>query len=304
MAEKLSNRYESYLREYEYYLKAERGFSDNTVSAYLLDARRYLLFLQSRKVESPSKIAREDGFAFVSGLSEAGEYGDYTRARILSAVRALHRFWVYDGTLKDDPAREWDFPKLRRKIPDCLSVEEVDALCNACDMNTSLGVRDRAMLETLYGGGLRASELVSLTVPCFHFEDGFVNVVGKGNKQRFVPVGPTATRFVRLYLDTARVEFYRPESGDVLFLSRRGKALDRERLWAVVREYAHKAGLNKEVGPHTLRHSFATHLIEGGADLRAVQEMLGHASIATTEIYLHLDRSYLKEELAAHHPRK
>lgn len=304
MAEELSKRFASYLREYEFYLKAERALSDNTVSAYLLDARRYLLFLQSRNVDSPADIGREDGFAFVSSLSEAGEYGDYTRARILSAVRALHRFWVYDGALKDDPAREWDFPKLRRKIPDCLTVAEVDALCAACDLTTPLGVRDRAMLETLYGGGLRASELVSLTVAGYHADEGFVNVVGKGDKQRFVPVGPEATRFIKLYMETARPDFYRPHSGDVLFLSRRGKALDRERLWAVVKACAQQAGLKKEIGPHTLRHSFATHLIEGGADLRAVQEMLGHASISTTEVYLHLDKSFLKQELAAHHPRK
>ncbi|MCS7085527.1 MAG: tyrosine recombinase [Bacteroidia bacterium] len=302
MAEPLSKRYESHLKEFEYYLKTERGYGENTVEAYLRDARRYLLFMQSRGINVPGEIGASEACEFAAGLAD--EYCDFSRARILSAVRALHRFWIYDGTLTDDPTRQWDFPKLRRKIPECLTVEEVNALCEACDLNDDLGVRDRAILETLYGGGLRASELVELTVGCFHAQDETVNVVGKGDKQRWVPIGPAAARWVKLYLETARTRFYRPWSGDVLFLSRRGKALDRERLWALVKTYARKAGLTKEVGPHTLRHSFATHLIEGGADLRAVQEMLGHASITTTEIYLHLDRTFVRQELAAHHPRK
>ena len=225
-------------------------------------------------------------------------------ARNISSIRSFHRFIVEEDYSETDPSELLDAPKLRRKLPSVLTLPEIDSIFSCIDMSKDLGIRNRAMLELLYSSGLRVSELVNLELPRLHPEEGFLQVIGKGSKERLVPLGSSALKFVEMYLDHVRNKIT-PVKGseDFVFLNRRGKGLTRNMIFIIIKDLVRQAGIDKKVSPHTFRHSFATHLIEGGADLRAVQEMLGHESITTTEIYLHLDREYLKEVHRTFHPR-
>ena len=241
---------------------------------------------------------------FAEYLQKDQEVKATSQARILSGVRAFYRFLVLEGTLETNPAQLIDTPKLARKLPTVLSVSEVEAIINAVDLSLPEGHRNRAMIEVLYSCGLRVSELIALQLSCLFFDEGYIRVIGKGNKERIVPIGSTAQKAIRLYVEGYRMSLkIKNGDADIVFLNRRGGRLSRVMVFHIVKELAEKAGITKEISPHTFRHSFATHLVEGGADLRAVQEMLGHESITTTEIYTHLDREYVQSTIALHHPR-
>lgn len=294
------------MREYAEYIRIEKGLADHSREAYLSDLARYQEWMiEHHHVTKPDAITTDWLRDYLLFLAEDCFLGPRSRARALSAIRSFHRFMVLENITDKDPSELVDSPRLNRKLPVVLSVEEIDQILGQIDMSDPAGIRNRAMLETLYGSGLRVSELVSLPISALYLEDEFVKVMGKGSKERLVPLGSSSIRFIRQYL-----EFVRPQmpiqkgEEDMLFLNRRGKRLSRVFVFTLIKELCVKAGIQATISPHTFRHSFATHLVEGGADLRAVQEMLGHASITTTEIYTHLDRDYLKEVHTTFHPRK
>ncbi|MBR6161279.1 MAG: site-specific tyrosine recombinase XerD [Bacteroidales bacterium] len=285
---------------FKQYLMYEKGLSPKSVEAYLHDVTLLDSFLNGKKLED---VLLEDLQAFIQDLYEKGITAR-SQARIISGLRAFYKFLLYDGTLTEDPTTLLDSPKIGLHLPDVLSIEEIEAIINVIDLSTPEGHRNRAMVEMLYGCGLRVSELVTMRISNLFFHEGFIKVVGKGNKERLVPIGDMARRMVELYWHGAR-EHIKTRKGeeDYLFLSRRGTHLTREMVFMLVKKWAKLAGVGKTISPHTFRHSFATHLINGGADLRAVQQMLGHESITTTEIYTHLDRDYIRSNIALHHPR-
>jgi len=286
------------------YLRVERNLSRNTVEAYERDLRKYLNFLEKRRVSSFEQIDPEMILGFVSHLRRAG-LASSSASRSLSAVRTFHRFLVAEGLAERDPGENVRLPKRERRLPTVLEVHEVERLLQQPDLSEPIGLRDRAILEFLYATGVRVSELASIRFHDLFFDDGFVRVFGKGSKERLVPIGEEAIHWTNRYVREVRPLHAKPRiSGDVVFLGTSGKPISRVIVWKLVRLYAVKAGIRKPIGPHTLRHSFATHLIQGGADLRAVQEMLGHADISTTQIYTHLDREYLKEVHRHFHPRE
>jgi integrase/recombinase XerD len=256
-------------------------------------------------VQNPIEIQTEWLREYLIFLAEECFLGPRSRARALSAIRSFHRFLILENLTTKDPVELVDSPRLNRKLPVVLSVEEIDSLLDTIDMSDPLGIRNRAMLETLYGSGLRVSELVNLPISALYLEEEFVKILGKGSKERLVPLGSSSIKFIRQYLEFVRSKsIIQKGEEDMLFLNRRGKRLTRVFVFTLIKELCVKAGIKSLISPHTFRHSFATHLVEGGADLRAVQEMLGHASITTTEIYTHLDRDYLKEVHTSFHPRK
>lgn len=272
-----------------------------TAEAYLHDVGLLDEFLGEKKLENVEISDLQD---FAKYLQKDQEVKATSQARILSGVRAFYRFLVLEGTLETNPAQLIDTPKLARKLPTVLSVPEVEAIINAVDLSLPEGHRNRAMIEVLYSCGLRVSELITLQLSCLFFDEGYIRVIGKGNKERIVPIGSTAQKAIRLYVEGYRMSLkIKKGDADIVFLNRRGGRLSRVMVFHIVKELAEKAGITKEISPHTFRHSFATHLVEGGADLRAVQEMLGHESITTTEIYTHLDREYVQSTIALHHPR-
>lgn len=283
----------SILNDYNYYLRMERAMSPNTVASYCSDVEFFLQYYRSTLSElQPEHVA--DFILSRDFLSKRSQ------ARLLSSLRSFCTWLVLEGLLKDNPCDRVDAPKLGRNLPDVLSVDEVAAVIGTADTTTWMGLRDRALLEVLYGCGLRVSEAVSLKISNFYLEDSFIRVVGKGNKERIVPVGEMAVAAVMAYLESRPAEF----SGvDDLFLNRYGKVLSRVSAFNAVKKMTLAAGINKSVSPHTFRHSFATHLIENGADLRVVQEMLGHESVATTEIYTHVDSSTWHGNILVNHPR-
>ncbi len=291
------------ISEFRGYLKLEKALSDNSVEAYIRDITKlgsFALMLESQP--GPDAIKVEELREFLVWLSSFGLSGR-SQARIISGIRAFYRFLLLGEMIERDPSALLDMPRTERKLPEVLSVGEIDAIISAVDLSTETGSRNKAIIETMYSAGLRVSELVNLRISDIFFGEGFVRVTGKGNKQRLVPVGSRATREIDLYMaDRNRMPVGRG-SEDILFLNRRGGKLTRVMIFTIVRKLAGKAGINKNISPHTFRHSFATHLIEGGADLRAVQEMLGHESIITTEIYTHLDREYLRDAIIRFHPR-
>lgn len=290
------------LKSFIDYLQIERQVSPNTVEAYQRDLLRYLAFLEERSITDPAVVTSQDIYAFLEMLHEL-TLSAATVSRNLSAVRAFHLFLVGENAARTDPTADIVVPKPWMKLPEVLSTAEVDSLLRQPDLTTANGVRDRAMLELAYATGVRVSELVGLTLNDIFWQDEFVRVFGKGSKERLVPVGRTALRWLRQYIEGPRAALAaRGLSRDRLFLNRWGKKLSRQTVWICIKAYALAAGISKFVSPHTLRHSFATHLIEGGADLRAVQEMLGHADIITTQIYTHLDRDYIKEVHRKYHP--
>jgi integrase/recombinase XerD len=284
------------------YLSLEAGLSVNTINSYRRDLKGYFEFLGEKKVGSVDAISARHVTAFVQRLSEKG-LAATSIARKLTSIRRFHRFLVSEGLAVSDPTGTLESPKLWRKLPSVLTVAEIERLLEQPQGEGPLAFRDKAILEFLYATGVRISELITLTRKNLLPEVELVRVIGKGGKERIVPIGRAALRAVRTYLQESRPQLAKENSEDVLFLNRSGLPFSRYGLWKILRKYVLQAGITKRVSPHTIRHSFATHLLEGGADLRAVQEMLGHADISTTQIYTHLDREYLKQEHRDHHPR-
>ncbi len=283
-------------RLYEYYLKIECAMSPNTVASYISDLTAFF----SAVGKDPKNVVPED---IISYFAETTALSKRSQARVLSSLHSFYKWMIMEGEMTDNPSDAIEAPKLGKYLPAVLSVEEVDRLIAAVDLDSAFGKRDRAMLETLYGLGLRVSELISLRISSIWTEQGFVSVIGKGDKQRLVPLGGMARDAIRDYLEVRGPAADR-ESSDILFLNRFGRALTRIAVFKMIKAYAVKAGISKEISPHTLRHSFATHLIENGADLRAVQEMLGHESILTTEIYTHIDSSTWQRNILEHFPSR
>lgn len=281
---------------YEYYLKIECAMSPNTVASYISDLTAFF----SAVGKDPKDVVPED---IISYFAETTTLSKRSQARVLSSLHSFYKWMIMEGEMTDNPSDAIEAPKLGKYLPAVLSIEEVDRLIASVDLDSAFGKRDRAMLETLYGLGLRVSELVSLRISSIWTEQGFVSVIGKGDKQRLVPLGGMARDAIRDYLEVRGPAADR-ESSDILFLNRFGRALTRVAVFKMIKAYAMKAGISKEISPHTLRHSFATHLIENGADLRAVQEMLGHESILTTEIYTHIDSSTWQRNILEHFPKR
>ena len=294
----------SYIKEYKNYLKLECGLSQNTIDNYVLDVEKLVGFLEANQIdESPVRIAEETVQQFVYTI--AGQVNARSQARILSGLKSFFNYLIFEDYRKTTPLELIEVPKIGRKLPDTLSLQEIDKLIAAIDLSKEEGERNRAMLETLYSCGLRVSELITLKISDLFFEEGFIKITGKGNKQRFVPISPTTQKYIHLYKDQVRNHLVIQKGHeDTLFLNRRGKQLTRAMVFTIIKTLAVKIGLNKTISPHTFRHSFATHLLENGADLRSIQMMLGHESITTTEVYMHLDRKHLSEVLNAYHPRK
>jgi integrase/recombinase XerD len=282
----------------------ERSLSENSIEAYLRDVEKLSQFIAMKDVNvSPLKLQRKDLQAFLQYISELG-MSAYSQARILSGIKAFYKYLLYEELIDQNPSSQLEGPKLGRKLPDTLSYEEIVQLVEAIDLSSPEGGRNRAMLEVLYSSGLRVSELIDLKMDNIYFDIGFLRVVGKGNKERLVPIGRDALKYLKIYLEEIRVHTNIKKGAEIyVFLSKRGAKLSRVSVFLLIKGLAEKIGLKKSISPHTFRHSFATHLIEGGADLRAVQEMLGHSSITTTEIYTHLDRDYLRQVIQEFHPR-
>jgi integrase/recombinase XerD len=293
------------IRQFRHYLTLERSLSANSIEAYTRDVQKLADYV-SREFpsKSPLELELEHLRRFVTALAML-EISAYSQARIISGIKAFYRFLMYEDRITEDPAQLLEAPKLGRKLPDTLSFPEIEMLLEAIPLGESEGHRNRAMIEMLYSSGLRVSELVELKKSQIFTEVGFLKVIGKGNKERLVPIGKAALHYLKLYDEHVRTH-QTPEKGheEYVFLNRRGQKLSRVMVFLIIKKTAVKAGIQKSISPHTFRHSFATHLIEGGADLRAVQEMLGHESITTTEIYTHLDRDYLRQVLTEFHPRK
>lgn len=296
--------WQHYITQFKQYLKLERSLSENTLDAYVRDVEKLMQFVQLRKLEiDPIEITDVHLHDFLEYVNELG-LSAYSQARVLSGLKAFYKYLFYEELTDHDPTTLIDGPKIGRKLPDTLDYLEIEKLLDAIDLSTDLGNRNRAILEVLYSSGLRVSELVELRLNNVYFDIGFLRVIGKGNKERLVPVGKDAQKYLSIYIDQIR-NHTDIQSGyeNHVFLNRRGKKLSRVMIFTIIKKLAEQIGLKKKISPHTFRHSFATHLIEGGADLRAVQEMLGHESITTTEIYTHLDRDYLRQVVQEFHPR-
>ena len=295
--------WEAYKKGFKAYLGLERSLSDHSVQAYLSDIDKLTLFLQAAGLQkTPAELQLSDLQQFVRWVAELG-MTQTSQARIISGVRAFYKYCLLEDIVAKDPTTLLEAPKLLRQLPDILSFEEIEAIIAQIDLSTPEGGRNKAILETLYSCGLRVSEVVNLKLSQLYFDVGFIRVVGKGNKERLVPIGSSAIKHISLYKNNIRVhQGVKPGEEDILFLNRRGRRLTRVMIFLIIKELVKQAGINKTISPHTFRHSFATHLVEGGADLRAVQEMLGHESITTTEIYTHLDREFLRKTLQQFHP--
>jgi integrase/recombinase XerD len=296
--------WDPYIKGFKAYLQLERSMSANTVEAYLRDVRMLRNhMLDAYEGLGVEKVELSHLQSLMTLINEL-ELSVGTQARVLSGIKSFFRFLLLEEVIKIDPTELLDAPKLRRPLPHVLSLEEIEALFLAIDHSKPEGQRNRAMLETMYSCGLRVSELVGLRITNLYLEAGFIKVLGKGNKERLVPIGDAAVKHIALYREHIRVHVpVKPKNEDILFLNRRGTGISRVMVFMILKELGAKAGIQQSIHPHILRHSFATHLVEGGADLRAVQEMMGHKSITTTEIYTHLDRTYLRETLEKFHPR-
>ena len=295
--------WEAYKKGYKAYLRLEKSLSDHSVEAYLHDVTKLTQYLQVVNQEkNPASLTLKDVQAFVKWIGELG-MGATTQARIISGIRSFYKYLLTEQLVTIDPSTLLEAPKTRRKLPDTLSFEEIEQLIGAIDLSSAEGTRNKAILETMYSCGLRVSELVGLKISCLYLDIGFIRVIGKGDKERLVPIGTDAIKCIKIYKDTVRShQTVSEKNQDILFLNRRGNALSRVMIFYIIKSLAHTAGITKVISPHTFRHSFATHLVEGGADLRAVQEMLGHESITTTEIYTHLNRDFLRDTLQQFHP--
>ncbi|MEO9021309.1 MAG: site-specific tyrosine recombinase XerD [Ginsengibacter sp.] len=295
--------WEVYKKGFKAYLQLEKSLSENSVEAYVHDIEKFTQYLVVTETEKkPEEIELKDLEFFVKWINELGMTSS-SQARIVSGLRSFYKFTLQEQISRTDPTALLEAPKLGKHLPDTLHFEEIEKIIQAIDLSTPEGTRNKAIIETLYGCGLRVSELVNLKLSCLYFADGYVRITGKGDKERLVPIGQSAIKNINFYKDNVRVHMpVIPGNEDVVFLNRRGKKLSRVMIFMIIKELAKKASITKSISPHTFRHSFATHLVEGGADLRAVQEMLGHESITTTEIYTHLDREYLRETLLQYHP--
>lgn len=291
------------LQDYQNYLHLERGLSKNSIDNYTLDIQKLIRYLHTHDCEeTPLNIHREMLQKFLYDVAKT--VNPRSQARLISGLKGFFHYLLFEKYRTDNPMDLIDTPKIGRKLPHTLSVAEINALIGAIDLSTPEGERNRAILETLYGCGLRVSELVNLKLSDLYFEEGFIKVTGKGNKQRFVPISTVNKKYIDLYRNEVRVQLHlQKEYKDYLFLNRRGKPLTRAMIFTIIKRLAKKIGLDKTISPHTFRHSFATHLLENGADLRAIQQMLGHESITTTEIYMHVDRKHLTHVLNTFHPR-
>ncbi|HEX5002765.1 MAG TPA: site-specific tyrosine recombinase XerD [Bacteroidia bacterium] len=294
----------AYIKGFRSYLQLERSLSGNSVEAYEHDVEKLSQFLDANGiVKGPDKLTYDDLRQFIKWVNELG-MSARSQARVLSGIKSFYKYLLLENVVKDDPTTLLEGPRLGRKLPDFLSIEEINSIIAAIDLSKPEGERNKAMMETLYSSGLRVSELVGLKKSNLYHEVGLLRVTGKGNKERLVPIGGVALKQIKVYEDAYRNHItIKPGNEDFLFLNRRGAKLSRVMVFTIIKELVKVAGIRKSVSPHTFRHSFATHLIEGGADLRAVQEMLGHESITTTEIYTHLDRDYLRSAILQFHPR-
>lgn len=289
------------IRKYQQYLKLEKALSSNTLDAYLTDLDKLLHFIEDEEIDILD-VTLDDLQRFSAGLHDIGIH-PRSQARILSGIKSFFHFLVLADYLEGDPSELLEGPKIGLKLPEVLTVEEIDSIISTVDLSKSEGQRNRAILETLYSCGLRVSELCTLKLSDLYFEEGFIKVTGKGNKQRLVPISPRAIKEIRHWLLDRNHWRIKPGYEDYVFLARWGNGISRIMVFHLIKELAEKAGITKNISPHTFRHSFATHLLEGGANLRAIQCMLGHESIATTEIYTHIDRHMLRSEIIEHHPR-
>lgn len=291
-----------YIKDFVSFLKIERGLAENSIFAYQNDVKKLMDFCEPRNL-SPLQVSTNDLKTFVKELYDLG-LSARTQSRIISGIKQFYYFLALEGEVKDDPSELIETPRIGRKLPEVLTIEEIDALISAIDLSTDQGHRNKAILETLYSCGLRVSELVNLQFEQLFFDEGFIRVIGKGNKQRLVPVSPSVKKEIDIYTKSVRNhQKIKPGNESYVFLNRRGAKLTRVMIFTIIKNLVEKIGLQKTVSPHTFRHSFATHLLEGGANLRAIQEMLGHESITTTEIYTHLDQQFLKEAIISYHPR-
>lgn len=294
--------WEPFKNGFKAHLQLERSLSDATVEAYLNDVEKLTQYLEAKgSLPAPSAVSLEDIQNFLKWVSKLGMTAS-SQSRMVSGIRNFFRYCLAEQVINNDPTELIDTPRLKRSLPDVLSFPEIEAMISAIDHSKPDGQRNRAILEIMYSCGLRVSELVNLRIGYLYLDAGFVRVIGKGDKERLVPIGSSAVKYTRIYLTERKAQISKPGDEEILFLNKRGGKLSRVMIFLIIKDLAKKAGIQKDISPHTLRHSFATHLVEGGADLRAVQEMLGHESITTTEIYTHLDREYLRETLIRFHP--
>ncbi len=292
------------LKDYQSYLKIERGLSQHSIYNYILDVKKLQQWLLDKNIElTPLTIEQDTLQQFIYDIAK--QVTPRTQSRITSGLRGFFNYLIFEEYRKTNPLELIESPKLGRKLPDTLSIEEIDILIKTIDLSSPQGERNRSILETLYGCGLRVSELINLKISDLFFDEGFIKVTGKGDKQRFVPISTSTIKYIEIYRKEVRLhQTIQPKAQDTLYLNRRGNTLTRAMIFHIIKELTEKAGLKKNISPHTFRHSFATHLLENGADLRAIQQMLGHESITTTEIYTHIDKSYLSEVMNNFHPRK
>jgi integrase/recombinase XerD len=301
----MASQWESSIKKFQHYLRIERSLSKNSILAYLQDMEKLSRFMENSFPEvRPEEVKLQHLRYFVNGIAEL-DISEYSQARIISGIKAFYKYLMFEDLIHEDPAQLLEAPKLGRKLPDTLSFQEISQILDNVQTGVGEGQRNRAILEVLYSSGLRVSELVDLKIGNIYTDIGFIRVIGKGNKERLVPIGSDALKYLKIYIDNERKSPNAAKGHEqFVFLNRRGKKLSRVMIFLMIKKQVAEVGINKNVSPHTFRHSFATHLIEGGADLRAVQEMLGHESITTTEIYTHLDRDYLRQVLVEFHPRK
>ena len=292
------------ITHYQNYLKIERGLSENSISNYTFDINKLVKWLVLNNIKtSPINIKKETLQEFIYNIAK--ELNPRSQSRIISGLKGFFNYLIFEEYRATNPLDLIESPKIGRKLPDTLSIEEIDTIISIIDLSKPQGERNRAIIEALYGCGLRVSELISLKISDLFFDEGFIKVTGKGNKQRFVPIGSLTIKFIDIYRNEIRVhQVIKPNAQDTLFLNRRGNELTRSMIFHIVKELTEKAGIQKNISPHTFRHSFATHLLENGADLRAIQQMLGHESITTTEIYTHLDKRHLSQIINNFHPRR
>tara|TARA_R100001369_G_scaffold92294_1_gene136603 strand:- start:2676 stop:3572 length:897 start_codon:yes stop_codon:yes gene_type:complete len=292
------------INDYKDYLRIERGLSANSIKNYSLDLKKLMKWLSETEInESPISISEETVQQFIYSIAK--QMQPQSQSRVISGLRGFFNYLVFEEYRKTNPLELVESPKIARKLPDTLSTEEIDSLIEAIDLSHPQGERNRAILETLYACGLRVSELTGLKISDLFFDEGFIKVSGKGDKERFVPIGGNTVKYINTYKNEVRIHIpIQPKAKDTLFLNRRGNPLTRAMIFTIVKQLAEKVGIQKKVSPHTLRHSFATHLLENGADLRSIQQMLGHESITTTEIYTHIDTTHLTEVINKFHPRK
>lgn len=289
------------LKQYSAYLLLERGLSENTRQSYLNDVTKLINYLNDNN-KTIEEVTLDDLHNFIAELHDLG-LSSRSQARIISGIKSFFKFLKIEKKINNNPSLLLESPRIGRKLPEVLTIEEIDNMISCIDLSTNEGQRNRAIIETLYGCGLRVSELINLEINKIFFDEEYIVVTGKGNKERIVPISPVAINEIKLYLDDRNHLDIKSGEENILFLNRRGRRLTRVMIFYIIKQLAELAGIRKEISPHTLRHSFASHLLEGGANLRAIQQMLGHESIATTEIYIHIDRTRLRDEILTYHPR-